>query len=165
MYLFLEPHVIERSEKDNIRMFFFTTQNMVSEDQNIFNASSPTFKLLESFWNRFQTILLNQEMNFKKNPIEFFWFFPVEKYFQKNRKKKLNFFLKLFFDRKKYFFRWDFFAKSFFSMMKKYFSMGFFFKFISWFRRIVWKRFLSDSYSLKVRKLVLKMFWSRQIPN
>ena len=70
MYLFLEPHVIERSEKDNIRMFFFTTQNMVSEDQNIFNASSPTFKLLESFWNRFQTILLNQEMNLKKNPIE-----------------------------------------------------------------------------------------------
>ena len=50
------------------------------------------------------------------------------------------------------FFR-DFFSKSFFSMMKKYFSMGFFFKFISWSRRIVLKRFQSDSDSLKQRKV------------
>ena len=44
----------------------------------------------------------------------------------------------------------------YFSIRKKcYFSMGFFLKSISWFRRIVLKRFPIDSDSLKVSKLVL----------
>ena len=41
------------------------------------------FKLLESFRNRVKMLLLNQEMNFKKNPIEKNQFFLAEKSFWK----------------------------------------------------------------------------------
>ena len=95
-------------------------------------------------------------MILKKNlekKIEKSWFFQLKnQFFQVNIlleksifQLKKSKFLDLF---------WDFFSKSFFSMMKKYFSMGFFLKSISWSRRIVLKRFRSDSDSLKVRKPV-----------
>ena len=38
-----------------------------------------TFKLSESLWNRCKTILLDQELNLEKNPIEKVHFFLVEK--------------------------------------------------------------------------------------
>ena len=105
----------------------------------------------EPIWKCFKTILLNQEMNFKKNPIEkyffimekndlgkkFQFFFREISIFQlKNQFFQVKFLLeKIDFSIEKIkisrFFLRDFFSKSFFSMMKKYFSMGFFFKSVS----------------------------------
>ena len=89
---------------------------------------------------------------------------------EKNRKKStfFDFFKKS--KKNQIFFSIIFFSKYFFSMMKKYFSMGFFFKFISWSRRIVLKRFQSDSDSLKeasprilsFKKKCAFFFWDRK---
>ena len=96
---------------------------------HVFHVVFLRFILLGTFWNRPQTILLDQEMNFKKNPIEKFWFFLIEFLFRKKswiffrkswffleilkieKKKTKNF--QLFFEKvfrpEKIFFRWDFF--------------------------------------------------------
>ena len=81
---------------------------------------------------------------YTKNPYSGIWDQdPISENRKKSQKK-----VQLFF--------WNYFSTG-----KNYvFSMGFFFKFISWFRRIVWKRFQNDSSSLKVGELALKMFWS-----
>ena len=50
------------------------------------------FKLPESLWNRFTSILLDQEMNLEKKIIEKYLFFLVENQFW----KKFRFFLKIF---------------------------------------------------------------------
>ena len=60
---------------------------------------------------------------------------------EKNNNFFLNFFLKIFFDQKKYYFRW------------------FFLKFISWSRRIVLKQFLNAPGRLKLRKATRKKCW------
>ena len=59
---------------------------------HVFHVVFLRFILLGTFRNRSQTILLDQEMNFKKNPIENFYFFlenfscrkKSQKYFRKN---------------------------------------------------------------------------------
>ena len=50
-------------------------------------------KLAELFWNCFKTILLDQEMNLKKNPIEKNDFFLTKNHFEKKKfgKKSKNF--------------------------------------------------------------------------
>ena len=129
------------------------------------------FKLPESFWNRFRSILLDQKMDFKKNLIEKYLFF-VEKNnffekklkifrktftFSKNFSQDFRFFqLKLSFWRKIESFSkifWTFSENIFSTWKNQYFSMIFFSKFISWSRRIHLKRFQNDSDSLKIRKL------------
>ena len=47
-----------------------------------------TFELMESFRNRSKTILLDQELNFKKNPIEKYFFIMEKNDFEKNVRKK-----------------------------------------------------------------------------
>ena len=49
-----------------------------------------TFKLSESLWNRFKTILLDQKMNFKKNPIEKYFFIMEKNDFEKKVRKKIE---------------------------------------------------------------------------
>ena len=111
-----------------------------------------TFNTLETLGYRFKMILLDQEMDFKKNPIEILYFFLIEKYFQKKvgyffrkifdffldfpncRKKstfsKKWFFENVFFFENRFFSDFPFFWK-YFSIRKNYlFSMGFFLKFI-----------------------------------
>ena len=64
----------------------------------LYRASNPVvlpFKVSESFWNRFKMILLDQEMDFLKNPVEKKYFFLVEKWFWKNVSKK-NWFFRIF---------------------------------------------------------------------
>ena len=64
---------------------------------HVFHVVFLRFILLGTFRNRSQTILLDQEMNFKKNPIEKKYFFLIEKYFQKkSSKKKVRFFFSIF---------------------------------------------------------------------
>ena len=57
-----------------------------------FSLIFSTFKLPESFWNRFRSILLAQEMNFKKIRSNFFDFFLSKKI--KKSSKILGFFFK-----------------------------------------------------------------------
>ena len=75
-------------------------------------------------------------------------------FFEKNR-KCLTFWKKfsIFFKKSKLFrFFSNIFSKCFFVAKKYFFSMGFFFKFISWLRGIVLKRFQNDSISSKGEK-------------
>ena len=60
--------------------------------RHVFRMCFPRFKLPGAFRNRFKTILLDQEMNLKKNPIENIYFFLVEKLFQKKSWKIFGFF-------------------------------------------------------------------------
>ena len=51
-----------------------------------------TLKLAESFWNRFRSILLDQEMNFEKKIIEKYLFSVEKFYFEKKYVEKKTFF-------------------------------------------------------------------------
>ena len=119
---------------------------------HFFSLSFGSFKLPESCWNRFIMILLDQELNFKKNPIGNYYFFLVEKYFWKKKSEK--------FSKKFQNHNWNFsknfrtfFSKMFFDKKKIKFFDRFFLKFNSWSRRIIIKRFQHDSGSLKRPKL------------
>ena len=113
------------------------------------NTCFLTFKLLELVWNRFKTILLNQEMNLKKIPSKKRSFFSDRTLFSKKCRTKKVFFFDFqkfkkinIFDhqhfRKFWFFRkfknenfqkkskTNFFSKCFSTRKKCYFSMGFF---------------------------------------
>ena len=68
--------------------------------RHVFRMGFPRFKLSGAFRNRFKTILLNQEMNLKKNPIEKIYFFCSKNFF----KKKLENF--------RFFFRFSKFPKN-----------------------------------------------------
>ena len=69
----------------------------------------------------------------------------------------------IFWKSKKTFFFQHFVSNIFFDQKINTFFGGIFFKSISWFRRIVLKRFQTDSSSLKVGKRVLMFFYHRKI--
>ena len=140
------------------------------------------FWVLKSLWNRFQSIFLILELNLKKNPIGKY-FFIMEKNdfenfdFQKKSKSLIfsiekSIFWSKHFTWKNQFFYWknenfELFLKSkifkiIFLHDEKIFFDGIFFKFNSWPRRIVLKRFQSDSNSLKQKKVKEKK-WLTEI--
>ena len=57
----------------------------------LYRVSNPVvlpFKVSESFWNHFKMILLDQEMDFLKNPVEKKYFFLSKNDFEKTFRKK-----------------------------------------------------------------------------
>jgi len=136
-----------------------------------------TFNTSETLGYRFKMILLDQEMDLKKNPIKKYFFILEKKIVWKKKSEKIFYFfvsqkisnleildfstsrhfrekIDIFdFEKKKADFFQTFFWKKLSTRKKYFFSMGFFLKSISWLRRIVFKRFRSISEKIEVHNL------------
>ena len=159
------------SEHKNLDLVGFVKQKLAIFFKISINSFFSPFELMESFWNLFKTILLIQEMNLKKNPVEKKIIFRDEKYFEKRCPKKkiwkIFTFLKkienvwlfegnFWFSSKSQqfsdFFR-TFFSKCFFVAKNYFFSMGFFLSSSPGWGESFWRCFRTIPSVQKVRKM------------
>ena len=80
-----------------------------------------TYNTSETLWNHFKTILLDQEMNFKKNPVKKYFFILEKNNFEKKIEKNNIFFVSQKISNLENF---DFFEKSKFSRKNMKFSIS-----------------------------------------